>query len=351
MISDSVFNQILENYELQNNKAFVTVLKSGLIHKSYKLDISESSFLLQKINTTIFTDVESLMHNISLVTKTLSASYRDLPYETLDIVTTKDDKLFCITDSGTWRMYKFKKHLYSRHVPENDHMVFEAGKAFAHFVKALSKINPGRLSVIIPYFHSLEKRFDQLRQAFKNSGGVSAQIEKLVGQISEYFNELVPLEQALQNGEIPLRITHNDSKFDNILFDNHLNARCIVDLDTVMPGIIHFDVGDCLRTLTPVSREDEPDLQKVKLKYDFYTAFLRGYKTAGADFLTQKELEFLPYSAPYMSLIMCIRFLTDYLSGNNYYMCEYPEHNLVRSICQLEVTKQFLSKYPLMQSL
>lgn len=350
MISDAALTEIIESFGLSAKKISLKPLKTGLIHSSYKLDISGASFLLQKINTTVFSDVEALMNNISLVTKTLYTSYQNLPYETLDVLAAKNNKLFCTNSSGTWRIYKFKKHLKAYNTPENEHMVFEAGKAFVHFVKGLSGINPERLSVIIPDFHSLEKRFDQLKQAYKTSGAVSSQIKKMFEEISEFVQNLISLELALKNREIPLRITHNDSKFDNILFDNQLNARCIVDLDTVMPGIIHFDVGDCLRTLTPVNMEDEPDLRKIKFQPDFYKAFLKGYQTAGTGMLTEKEIEFLPYAAPYMSLIMCVRFLTDYLKGNKYYVCKYPNHNLVRSTCQLEITKKFLSNYPLMQS-
>jgi len=335
MISEATLAEILETYKLPANEVSVKPLKTGLIHRSYKLEIPGASFLLQKINTTVFSDTEALMNNICLVTKTLYKAYENLPYETLDILTTKNDNLFCITNSATWRIFKFKKHLKSYNIPENEHMVFEAGKAFVHFVKGLSVINPEQLSVIIPDFHSLEKRFEQLKQVYKTYLAISSQIKKLVEEIAEFVNILISLELALKNGEIPLRTTHNDSKFDNILFDDHLNARCIVDLDTVMPGIVHFDVGDCLRTITPETREDEPDLTKIKLQPYLYKAFLRGYQTAGADLLTEKELKFLPYAAPYMSLIMCIRFLTDYLNGNKYYLCKYPEHNLVRSKCQL----------------
>jgi hypothetical protein len=347
MNSELDIKKVLKQYPVSVDEIKSIPLKTGLIHHSYKIEATEQSYLLQKINTAVFGDVDSLMNNIELVTNTLSKAFQDSPYESLEIFKTNDEELFYRSVSATWRMYHFKEHLLGYESPKNKEMVWEAGHAFAYFADALAQTNPERLSVTIPDFHSLEFRYQQLQEALKVTTIDHSDTGVLLDKISQFIRLLIPLEHAMKNGTIPLRITHNDAKFNNLLFDNSEKARCIVDLDTVMPGIIHFDVGDCLRTLTPNSPEDEPDLNKINLRRGYHTAFLEGYSAGGADWLTENEINYLPYAAPYMSLIMGIRFLTDHLNGNQYYSFDYPRHNLVRSICQVEVTRQFLEQFPL----
>lgn len=347
MNSDIDIKQVLKQYPISADRAKITPVKTGLIHHSYKIETPDRSCFLQKINTRVFVDVEALMNNIALVTNTLSVAYKDSPYESLEILKTNNGNLYYGSSSAAWRMYHFKEHLIGHERPKNKEMVWEAGHAFAYFIGALAKTDPSQLSVTIPDFHSLEFRHHQLQEAIKNTNVDLSDVDILLEKISEFTRLLIPLEHAMKKGTIPLRITHNDSKFNNLLFDSSGNARCVVDLDTVMPGIIHFDVGDCLRTLTPNSPEDEPDLKKIALQQDYHTAFLEGYRSAGTKWLTENEINYLPYAAPYMSLIMGIRFLSDHLNGNQYYSFDYPGHNLVRSRCQIEVTRQFLEQFPL----
>ncbi|MEX0724216.1 MAG: aminoglycoside phosphotransferase family protein [Gracilimonas sp.] len=347
MNSDIDIEKVLKQYPVSLDELRIIPIKTGLIHHSYKIETPDRSYLLQKINTEVFDDVDSLMNNIALVTNTLTESYQGSSYESLEILKTNNEALYYESSSAAWRMYHFKEHLIGYESPKNKEIVWEAGHVFAHFADALAKTNPDQLAITIPHFHSLEFRYQQLREALKLTNVDLSDIDILLEKISEFTRLLIPLEQAMKEDSIPLRITHNDSKFNNLLFDSSDKARCVVDLDTVMPGIIHFDVGDCLRTLTPNSSEDEPDLEKITLRKDYHTAFLEGYRVGGTDFLTDNEINYLPYAAPYMSLIMGIRFLTDHLNGNQYYSFDYPGHNLVRSRCQVEVTRQFLNQFPL----
>jgi len=326
----------------------VIPVKTGLIHTSYKVtEAQEASYLLQKINTSVFRDVKTLMENIALVTNILKNAFRGSSYESLELLKTNNGQLFYKNECAAWRIYHFKEHLTGCDVPNNKEMVREAGKAFSAFTQALSETDPGKLSVTIPNFHSMQKRYGQLQHVLKNTTAELSHIDPLFKQIEEFKQLLLPLEYAMDSEEIPLRITHNDSKFNNLLFDEAGKARCVVDLDTVMPGIIHFDVGDCLRTLTPSTPEDEPELANIKLRKGFHSAFLKGFVKNESGWLTKNEIKFLPYSAPYMALIMGIRFLTDYLQGNIYFSSDHPEHNLIRARCQVEITKQFLDQIPL----
>ncbi|MFD2530919.1 phosphotransferase enzyme family protein [Gracilimonas halophila] len=348
MDSDQVIKEILARFPISGEQVRVIPVKTGLIHTSYKvIERQGKSYLLQKINTSVFRDVEALMGNIAHVTTILKDAFQSSPYESLELLKTNDGQLFYEHEFKAWRIYHFKEHLVGYDAPENKEMVVEAGKAFAQFAKTLSQTDPEQLSVTLPDFHSLQKRYQQFKLALKNTPVKLSEIDPLPEQIAGFTQLLLPLEYAMDSGEIPIRITHNDSKFNNLLFDQTNKARCVVDLDTVMPGIIHFDVGDCLRTLTPSTPEDEPNLGKIELREDFHYAFLEGYIENESGWLTEEEIKFIPFSAPYMALIMGIRFLTDYLQGNIYYSCDHPEHNLVRAKCQIEVTRQFLEQFPL----
>lgn len=347
MNSDQNIKEVLSYYPIPTKSVTIEPVKTGLIHNSYKIHSKNDKYFLQQINTAVFNDVAGLMNNIDLVTNSLSESYNNSPFETLQILRTNEGRLYKQTDNEAWRIYLFKDHLFGYDAPINREMVKEAGIAFARFVKSLSVVDPSRLSVTIPDFHSMEYRLFQLQKAFENTTLDLSELRVLTDQIDHFSQLLLPLECAMKNGELPQRVTHNDSKFNNLLFDEDRKARCVVDLDTVMPGIIHFDVGDCLRTLTPTKAEDESDLEKIELRVTYQDAFLEGYTGNATDWLTKEELNYLPYAAPYMTLIMGIRFLTDYLNGNVYYSCDYPEHNLVRAKNQAEVTRQFLDRFPL----
>lgn len=347
MNSDQNIKEVLSYYPIPTRSVTIEPVKTGLIHNSYKIHSKNDKYFLQQINTDVFNDVAGLMNNIALVTNSLSESYKNSPFETLQILRTNEGELYKKTDNEAWRIYLFKDHLIGYDTPTNREMVKEAGIAFARFVKSLSAVDPSRLSVTIPDFHSMEYRLFQLREASGNRSSLLSGVRVLKDQIDHYSQLLLPLEYAMKNGELPMRVTHNDSKFNNLLFDEDGKARCVVDLDTVMPGIIHFDVGDCLRTLTPTTAEDESDLEKIELRAAYQGAFLEGYTGNASGWLTTEELNYLPYAAPYMALIMGIRFLTDHLNGNVYYSCDYPEHNLVRAKNQAEVTRQFLDRFPL----
>ncbi len=345
MSSESRIFKVLQNYfqdsptSLDELPIEIYPLKTGLIHNSFRVVTPLGDWLLQKINTSVFRDIDGLMYNIVLVTNKLSVEFRDSHYETLTLKKTVTGDSYVLVDGEAWRMYDFKGYLTGYNAPVNNKMVREAGKAFAKFTEVLKDINPDKLSVTIPRFHSLKHRYDQFIQAKRISKLPADHLFSLFDQIDNFFQKLVILEEALHSGSIPIRITHNDSKFNNLLFDSVGNARCVVDLDTVMPGIIHFDIGDCLRTLVPTIPEDSPDLDSLQLNFSYEKDFLSGYLEVASPWITDSERELVSLSGPYMALIMGIRFLTDYLNGNVYFSCEYPEQNLVRARNQLALVE------------
>jgi hypothetical protein len=313
----------------------ITPIKTGLIHQSFRIETPEVDWLLQQVNTGVFRDLIGLMRNIELVTDKLTDVFGGSQYETLELIKTKQGTTYTVLDNVAWRMYGFKSELKGFNSPNSPQMVIEAGKAFAAFTEALSDINPNQIAVTIPQFHSLKNRFEQFLSAKSNPKVSLSEISHLIDQTEYHFHQLVKLEDEIQSGKIPLRITHNDAKFNNLLFDSQGLARCVVDLDTIMPGIIHFDIGDSLRTLVPNITEDSPDIHLLELNHSYERAFLSGYLEVADSWITETERNLLPLSGPYMALIMGMRFLTDHLNGNIYFSCDYPEHNLTRARNQL----------------
>lgn len=341
MFSDNEILNVLDAYVstqssiLTESTIKITPIKTGLIHQSFRIESPEGDWLLQQVNTGVFRDLVGLMRNIQLVTDKLKDVFAGTQYETLELIRTINGATYTVTNNIAWRMYGFKSNLKGYNAPTSPQMVTEAGKAFATFTHALSGIKPDQIAITIPHFHSLKFRFNQYQAALSDPKVPLSELMILCEQMEHHYYRLVKLEDELLSGKIPLRITHNDAKFNNLLFDAHGIARCVVDLDTIMPGIIHFDIGDSLRTLVPNITEDSPDIHRLELNHSYESAFLSGYLEVADSWITDTERDLLSLSGPYMALIMGMRFLTDHLNGNIYFSCDYPEHNLTRARNQI----------------
>ncbi len=199
-------------------------------------------------------------------------------------------------------------------------------------------MNPKEFVDVIPLFHDLEDRLRQLDEAIENN---KAQRLECVQDLVDYSYSLRDyLLKFYQQKDIPLRITHNDTKLNNILFTEENKPLCLVDLDTVMPGFVHYDFGDVVRTMCNTAEDDETDLDKVQFNYELYQSYKKGYLSVAKSFLTEKEEQWLDVSGKLMTYIMAIRFLADYLNGDVYYKINYPEHNYDRANCQFKLLKE-----------
>jgi aminoglycoside phosphotransferase (APT) family kinase protein len=331
--------EVAEQFAIEGEVTSVQPVKVGLIHQSFKVLTTADAYFLQKVNHHVFKDVAGMMANIQLVTNHLSETWKDKQFETLKLVAAKDGNYLMEVGGEWWRMYKFKSHLIGKDHPVSIAEVQSAAGAFAAFGKALQSIDTTQLVVTIPKFHSLRHRLNQLNDALLVPKDRSGEAIQTAAVIHELAMKLVVLEDHYTNGELPTRVTHNDTKFNNLLLDSNGIARCVVDLDTIMPGIVHFDVGDALRTIAATAKEDEADLGLVELNTAYYDAFLSAYTTAWGSTLTALELRLMPYAAPYMAIIMAVRFITDQLNGSIYYQCNYATHNLVRAKNQLKMAR------------
>jgi hypothetical protein len=288
--------------------------------------------------------VEGLMDNICAVTGHLSkklAENKDLAFRVLEVIPCKDGKNFYLDpENQYWRLYTFIDNAHGYNVVENADIAYEGGRAFGLFMSLLADLPAEGLTETIPDFHNLEKRLDTFNKsikadAAKRVSSVTSEIEF----IRERTEQMLTIPALIKSGKLPKRITHNDTKFNNILFDSSDHASCIVDLDTVMPGSILFDFGDSIRTGANTADEDEKDLSKVDINLPIYEAYTRGFLKSTLSTLTEDEINNLAFSARFMTFIIGLRFLTDFIDGDTYFRTSYPDHNLVRARVQFRLVE------------
>ncbi len=329
--------------------ATVTPLYSGHINDTFIAQDAPGAarFTLQRVNRFVFPSPEDIMENIGGITKFLRgkiiARGGDPERETLSVRPTTDGKdLFFDEEGHPWRCLAYIEDAASYETPESLSMLEEAGRAFGDFQSMLSDYPAHTLHEIIPDFHNTPARFAQLQEAVKHD---KAGRVKDVAPELDFANKREDicglLTGLLEKGQLPLRVTHNDTKMSNVLLDERTGrAVCVIDLDTVMPGLCAFDFGDSIRAGAAAAAEDETDLSKVKFDLERFRAYARGFLSAAGDALTEKELETLPDGAILMTLEVGLRFLADYLNGDVYFRTAYPRHNLDRARNQFKMVEE-----------
>lgn len=331
-----------------NDETDVAPYGDGHINDTYLIN-TEPKYILQKINTNIFKDADRLMHNIELVTEHLSKKILqnggDPTVETLNVVHTVDNKSYCEYEGSCYRVYRFINGI-SYNLPETNDQLFEAGKAFGKFQNELADFDAALLYESIPDFHHTRKRFGNLKAAIAaNKSGRADSVKKEIEFALSYEKYVDAIIDGIANGSIPLRVTHNDTKLNNILFDrNTKKCLSVIDLDTVMPGSMLYDYGDALRFGASSAKEDETDLNTVFCCLDKFEAFTRGFLGEVKTSATSAEIELMPLSVLLMTYECGIRFLSDYLDGDVYFKIHYPEHNLDRARNQFKLVADIESK-------
>ena len=348
---------IAENFNIQGKITSIEHINKGYINRTYRVEtLSENNnvhkYILQRINTNVFPDVDALMSNFQLTTAHLSnnlnmpGSHKCGAVQTLR--TTKEGKLYFEDSSGVWRMMTYFDNVYSLDIPENAQVFYYAGVSFGRFIKAMSSVDSKNIKEVIPNFHNTLSRFRDLEKAISLNQqnrveGVKEEIE-FVRARTEMFGKIT---KALESGVIPTRICHNDSNLNNILFDNETNLPvAIIDLDTVMSSSPLYDFGDSMRIGTNTAKDDEKDLSKVSCSLTLYEAYARGYLEACGDILTREELELLPLSSLIITAEDGIRFLMDHINGDTYYHIDYDGQNLDRARTQFRLLEDMEKKLP-----
>lgn len=334
---------------------------SGHIHSTFRIETAEPEFdnyILQKLNNSIFKNIDQLQDNIKRVTEHIRrklelSGTHDLDRKVLTLIDTNDEKPFLLDSEGTyWRMYIFIKDHKSYDLVGNESMAFEGGKAIGRFQAQLADLGGPELNETIPYFHDIEKRLESFHRIVK-SNPVN-RVEDISREIEFVRSREEDMKIILKLGRekrIPLRITHNDTKFNNILLDQNDKALCVIDLDTVMPGYVHYDFGDAIRTAANSSLEDEPDLTKVYLNIDLYKAYAEGYLGEIGSVLSQTEIDYLAFAPRLITFIIGLRFLTDHIDGDNYFRIHHEHHNLQRARTQFKLVESNEEQYELMKNI
>jgi len=325
---------------------------NGHINDTFLLKNSNKGgpdYLLQRINHHVFKDVTGLMENISRVTAHLKSKLNpDTTQKILQLIATNDGNAFYQDNNGNyWRLYFFIPGSKSYDVAETARQAYEAGMAFGRFQSMLSDMDPFLLKETIVDFHNIQKRLKDFHEAVQadKAGRVSA-VSAEIESITRHEEVMSIINQWGQAGLIPKRITHNDTKLNNVLLDADDRAICVIDLDTVMTGYVAYDFGDAIRTITNTAAEDEPDLEKIQVNTNLFKAYTEGYiKTAGS-FLTEKEIESLSWGMLLLPYMQGVRFLTDYLQGDTYFKITYPEHNLIRAKAQFSLFEKLYDLSP-----
>ncbi len=331
------YKSIAERFCIEGEVISIAPYGAGHINLTLLVTTTAKRYLLQKMNTVVFHDPVSLMNNICGVTEHLKAK----GIETLDVIPTKNGEKF-INGDDKYRMYKFIENTVTYQTATDKNAFRNSGKAFGEFQNYLAEFDAGKLVETIKHFHDTPKRFADFKIALKEDKlGRAKTCQKEIDFIISHEDTYGLVVEGLKDGSIPLRVTHNDTKLNNILIDDKTGeARAVIDLDTVMPGSMLYDFGDAIRFGASTSAEDEKDLEKVHFDIDLFKTYAEGYCLAVQDTITDKEIELLPYSAYLMTIECGMRFLTDYLVGDTYFATKYPEHNLIRARTQIKLASE-----------
>jgi len=342
---------IAEQFDIAGEFLSAVPYGEGHINATFKVLFREEgeakAYLLQKINHNVFKDVDGLMRNIKLVTSHIKEKISNPLEGTLTVIPTKDGKLYYEShEHEFWRMYLFIENSIAYQKVDNADVFYKTAVAFGGFANQLMDFDASLLSETIPDFHNTKSRLDDFRQAVKNDKcNRLAEVRKEVDFILSREADCAVFMDYLDNGKLPLRVTHNDTKLNNVLFhDNTGECICIIDLDTVMPGLALSDFGDAIRFGASSAAEDETDLSKVFMRLDLFEMYTKGYLSQAKDSLTQLEKELLPFSAKLLTLECGMRFLADYLNGDTYFKIHREKHNLDRARTQLKLVADMEDK-------
>jgi Ser/Thr protein kinase RdoA (MazF antagonist) len=318
---------------------------SGHINYTVKvLTDSGCEYVLQRINKYVFKDPVRLMENVSSVTDFLRQRVED-PRMALHFIPTTDGLYYFLDDEGEyWRMYDFIGG-FCLDAPESEEDFYQSAIAFGRFQHMLSEFPAHTLFETIPEFHNTIDRYRQLRESVRaDAAGRLDSVREDVNFLLEREELGCMLQRLRESGELPLRVTHNDTKLNNVLLDKATRkSLCVLDLDTVMPGLSLYDFGDSIRFGAATAAEDEPDVTKMSMDLHLFEVYTKGFLEA-ATALTDREVELLPMGAFVITLELATRFMKDYLDGDLYFKIAYPEHNLVRARAQMKLAADMLSK-------
>jgi Ser/Thr protein kinase RdoA (MazF antagonist) len=328
----------------------VTPFGSGLINHTWKITKDHQSFILQRINQSVFKHPPDIAYNIDLVADHLQKNHPEYFFVS-PMPSINGNHMVHVEGEGYFRLFPFVPGSHSVDVVQSAGEAYEAALQFGRFTKLLKTVDVSKLKITIPQFHDLSLRYRQFSDALQK--GNSSRIKEsaaFIQTIKDHAHIVTTYEQIKQDAGWLLRVTHHDTKISNVLFNEEGKGICVIDLDTIMPGYFISDVGDMMRTyLSPVS-EEETDMNKVEVRESFYKAIVDGYASEMKHELTNAERNYFFYAGEFMIYMQALRFLTDYLNDDIYYGARYPTHNLLRAQNQLVLLEKLIEKKSILGS-
>lgn len=307
-------------------------------------------YLLQRKNKRIFTNVPAMMENIQKVCTHIKskviAKNGDPMREAMTIIPATDGNLYFVDEEGEyWAVCVFINDTIAYQAAKTPELAYQGGKGIGLFQSMVSDLKEP-LTDILPGFHNIRYRFNQWDAVLaKDPVGRKAKLAKEISWIESRRDEMLNFWKLVESGEIPTRVTHNDTKINNILFDLNGDVLCVIDLDTVLNSTCLNDYGDAMRSYTNTGQEDDENLDAVSCNLAIFEGFTKGYLSQAISFLTEKELEYLAFSAKYITYEQVLRFLMDYIDGDNYYKIKSPEHNYQRTLAQYKLLTSMEVQY------
>jgi aminoglycoside phosphotransferase (APT) family kinase protein len=353
--------EISRQFQIYGEILHAETCKIGHINETYSATYDQGGtkvrYIHQKINQTVFKDAATLMKNVVRVTSHLrhkleKTGAKDITRRSLTLVPTRlGESYYCNGSGECWRTFVFVEGVQTFESVQTPQQAFQAGKAFGSFQNLLVDLPGERLTETIPEFHNTQKRFLALCRAVEKDHLNRAQSAKAEIDFALRHEAIVDvILKALARKQIPERITHNDTKFNNVMLDIETGeAMCVVDLDTVMPGCALYDFGDMVRTTTSPTLEDERELVKVKMQMPMFKKLAEGYLSTAGQFLTKAEKSYISFAGKLITFTIGIRFLTDYLAGDNYFRIHRPGHNLDRCRTQFKLVDSIERQEEVMQ--
>ena len=323
-VTNSELNRILSNFDVNPSKFSYEKINTGYINDSYFVNVqNQKKYVLQKINTNVFKNIDAIKNNISLSISNLI----DIGYHKIKFIDPINQELFYNSGKDCWRLMEYVNGSYTKDNAENTKDAFEAGRIISLFHVLLKDVDSGKCIDTLKDFHNLPYRIKEFEESLNNTNdNLKEECIEEINFSRVMFDRLI----VFYNSNLPERICHNDAKLNNILFSSTNKGLCMIDLDTIMKGYFHYDFGDAIRTIVNPASEEEKDISKISFNKSLFKAFIDGLKSNGK-FLSDKEIDLLPLSTALMPFIHGLRALTDYLNGNIYYKVSYPKQNLIRS--------------------
>ena len=341
------FEQLIKSYGIKGQINDISQITNGHINETYYVLIDSKQYIFQRVNTYVFKNPVAVMNNIMMIDNFIKNNNKKSVCKIINFLVNDDYKNYTVLDNGEfWRLCIFEANTVTFEVVENPAILKSSGYAFGDFLNVISDFPTEKLNITIPDFHNTKKRLENFfRIVSLDENNRAKDVKDEIKIFEKYHDFCCKLTDMTDNGELPLRPVHNDTKYNNILLDKDtFEPVCVLDLDTIMPGLVAHDFGDAIRFAANKAAEDETDLNKVYLDFDYYKEFTKGFTDAIGQSMTNLEIETLALGAPIITFELASRFLADHIDGDKYFTIHRKNHNLDRARCQMKLATDMMDK-------